>query len=78
VGDQLIATLTGVIGSHEDVVVAYLFGRAARGKLRPASDVDVAILLASGTTEPAFVDLSSLRLGLQADLQRRPIARSIL
>lgn len=76
-GDELIARLEHALGAHEDVVVAYLFGSAARGELRPSSDVDVAVLVA-GQAGPT---LSSLRLSLQADLQEaahRPVDLVIL
>ena len=75
-GDELIARLERALGAHGDVIVAYLFGSAARGELRPSSDVDVAVLVpAAGPT------LSSLRLSLQADLQEaahRPVDLVIL
>ena len=75
-GHELIARLERALGAHGDVIVAYLFGSAARGELRPSSDVDVAVLVpAAGPT------LSSLRLSLQADLQEaahRPVDLVIL
>jgi len=77
VGDELIARLERALGAHEDVIVAYLFGSAARGELRPSSDVDVAVLV-PGQAGPT---LSSLRLSLQADLQEaahRPVDLVIL
>ncbi|HQZ18643.1 MAG TPA: nucleotidyltransferase domain-containing protein, partial [Vicinamibacteria bacterium] len=76
-GDELIARLEHALGAHEDVIVAYLFGSAARGELRPSSDVDVAVLV-PGQAGPT---LSSLRLSLQADLQEaahRPVDLVIL
>lgn len=75
--DELITKLKDALGEHEDVVVAYLFGSAARGELRPSSDVDVAILLSSSDAPT----LASMRLGLQADLQEavhRPVDLVIL
>lgn len=38
--------LRQALEAREDVLVAYLFGSAARGKAGPLSDVDVAVLLA--------------------------------
>lgn len=72
--DDLIANLQRALGPHEDVIVAYVFGSAARGQLRPASDLDVAVLMAvppvaPGSTGAGRPTLSSLRSGLQADLQ---------
>lgn len=40
-----LATLGAVLAAHPGVVFAYLFGSAARGELRPLSDVDVAVYL---------------------------------
>ncbi len=74
-GDDLIAKLKGALGPHDDVIVAYLFGSAARGELRPASDLDVAVLVAEPKATPRSTrasdrpTLASLRTGLQADLQ---------
>jgi predicted nucleotidyltransferase len=65
VGDELIPKLKSALDAHADVIVAYLFGSASRGELRPSSDVDVAVLVAA---EPAGPTLSSLRLSLQSDL----------
>jgi predicted nucleotidyltransferase len=40
--------LPDVLAARSEVVFAYLFGSAARGELRPLSDVDVAVFLADG------------------------------
>jgi hypothetical protein len=40
-----LATLAGVLERHPAVRFAYVFGGAARGELRPLSDVDVAVYL---------------------------------
>jgi predicted nucleotidyltransferase len=37
--------MAAILSQQEDVVAAYLFGSVARGQARPASDVDVAVLL---------------------------------
>jgi hypothetical protein len=47
------------------VVLAYLFGSHAEGTARPASDVDVAVLLPPGTPRDKFFDV---RLNLTNDL----------
>lgn len=83
-GDELIAKLKSVFDAHPDVIVAYLFGSAARGELRASSDVDVAVLLSAEgreSREPTGPTLSSLRLGLQSDLHEaahRPVDLIIL
>ncbi len=47
---------------HPEVVVAYLFGSAARGRAGPLSDLDVAVLLGEGA------DPASAQLDLIGDL----------
>lgn len=47
---------------HPEVVVAYLFGSAARGRAGPLSDLDVAVLLGEGA------DAASAQLDLIGDL----------
>ena len=77
-GDELIAKLKSTLDAHPDVIVAYLFGSAARGELRASSDVDVAVLVSA---DPAGRTLSSLRLSLQSDLHEaahRPVDLVIL
>ena len=34
-----------VLSQHRQVIAAYLFGSAASGRLRPGSDIDIAVLL---------------------------------
>jgi len=82
VGDEVTAKLRGVLEARTDVVVAYLFGSAARGELRPSSDVDVAVLI-SVTADAGLPEatLASLETSLQADLQEaahRPVDLVIL
>jgi hypothetical protein len=43
--EQRLPTLGQAIGRCQGVVFAYLFGGAARGRLTPLSDVDVAVYL---------------------------------
>jgi hypothetical protein len=45
---ERIAALPDVLAARPEVVFAYLFGSAARGELRPLSDVDVAVFVADG------------------------------
>ena len=81
-GDEVNAKLKGVLEAHKDVVVAYLFGSAARGELRPSSDLDVAVLISgSGGAGSCEATLGSLEPSLQADLQEaahRPVDLVIL
>lgn len=65
-----MARLKGALAAHADVLVAYLFGSAARGEMRPGSDVDVAVLISPrGAARAIRPTLASMRSGLQADLQ---------
>ena len=42
--DKLIARLKEYFAKRPEVAVAYLFGSVARGKARPGSDIDIAVL----------------------------------
>jgi len=54
------------MASREEVLAAYLFGSSASGRLRPDSDVDIAVLV----DERCFQeDLFDYRLRLSADLR---------
>ncbi len=44
-----LESLPGILAAHDEVVFAYLFGGLVRGKVRPLSDVDIAVYLS--TTE---------------------------
>lgn len=81
-GDELTAKLRGVLEAHKGVVVAYLFGSAARGELRPSSDVDVAVLISvAAHADSREATRASLQTSLQADLQEaahRPVDLVIL
>ncbi|MDP2181161.1 MAG: nucleotidyltransferase domain-containing protein [Actinomycetota bacterium] len=48
--DTAAALLSVFFAARDDVEVAYLFGSVARGDARPASDVDVAVLLSESLT----------------------------
>jgi len=43
--DDLVALLQPVLARENEIVGAYLFGSAAKGRMRAGSDVDVAIIL---------------------------------
>jgi len=47
--EERLVTLGRALEACPDVQFAYLFGGAARGRLTPLSDVDVAVFLAEGT-----------------------------
>lgn len=49
-----------------DIEAVYLFGSCAAGEVNPTSDVDIAILLKSGSVKQA----ARLRFALYADLSR--------
>ena len=59
----LIERMRPVLAAQPKVAVAWLFGSAARGSMRPDSDVDVAVVfdhsLPAGEREQLLVDLSS-------------------
>ncbi len=55
-----------VAGRRDDVAAAYLLGSAAHGRMRPDSDIDVALLPARGRDIPL-----PARLELAAELERR-------
>ncbi|GBC87819.1 hypothetical protein HRbin12_01837 [bacterium HR12] len=59
---EIETRLRSTLERHPEVVVAYLFGSAARGRAGPLSDLDVAVLLAEGT------DAASAQLDLIGDL----------
>ncbi len=49
----LIRSMQLILAADPEVAVAWLFGSAARGTMRPDSDVDVAILFREGLAEAA-------------------------
>lgn len=42
---DIAGSVKPVLSEHREVVAAYLFGSAAAGRLRPGSDIDIALLL---------------------------------
>jgi uncharacterized protein len=59
--ERRLATLGAVLDSETVVRFAYVFGGAARGELRPLSDVDVAVYLDDGV-DPAQARLDLIRV----------------
>ena len=60
-----VERLVGALAGHDEIVVAYLFGSAARDESGPGSDLDVAVLLATGVP-----DLLRFRALLMEELAR--------
>ena len=65
------AVLVEVVALEPRVVAAWLFGSRARGEERPASDLDVAVLLDSGQDAEVLSRVSAAltrRLGVETDV----------
>jgi predicted nucleotidyltransferase len=65
----LLDELSERLGEQDDIVVAIAFGSAARGSLRPDSDLDVAIL----AQQPLSAGRRRKLIALLADVSGRPI-----
>lgn len=63
---DLATRLHELLGSHDEVVCAYLFGSRARGSAQRGSDVDLAVLLAD---EPRAT-FSDLPLDLEGEIEQ--------
>src|SRR5580765_153196 len=70
-GTDLPERLKAALTAEPDVIVADLFGSAARGSLGPHSDVDIAVLLRDGR------DPFERRLDLSADLAAVTVPRRV-
>lgn len=57
----IVQQVANTLAQHEEIQLAFVFGSAARGALRPDSDVDVAVLAARPLAPEA-------RLALMAEL----------
>jgi predicted nucleotidyltransferase len=66
---ELLARVTERLAVESDIVLAIAFGSAASGKLRQASDVDIAILL----RDPMTVERRRELMTLIADIAGRPV-----
>jgi predicted nucleotidyltransferase len=60
--EQIAQSIQPALSSRSDIVAAYFFGSAVRGRLRPFSDIDIAILL---DEEAAGKDLGGICEGAQ-------------
>jgi len=63
IAENVLSAITAHLRSRLSVSVAYLLGSAAEDRLRPDSDVDIAVLLPHGQAFPTQV-----RLALAAEL----------
>jgi uncharacterized protein len=66
--EDSVAALRRLLEDRTDVRLAYLFGSAARGEARPASDLDIGIVFSS---VPAPVRLDQMATDLEAAARRR-------
>jgi predicted nucleotidyltransferase len=51
---SLLPDAINYLESHPGILFAYLFGRMAKGKPRPLSDVDIAVYLSKGMTPAEY------------------------
>lgn len=49
--DRVLSRVASIFSNHEEVVLAYLFGSAARGDMHEGSDLDFAVLLKDTSLE---------------------------
>ena len=68
-GQTLLTQLAERLHAESDIVLAIAFGSAATGKLRPDSDIDVAVLMSS----PMTVERRRALTELLADAAGRPV-----
>jgi len=72
--EKILATIKEHLLAQPDIAAAYVFGSAAQNRLRPSSDIDIAVLFASGT--PAKTARFERRLELAVALEeflKRPV-----
>jgi predicted nucleotidyltransferase len=72
--EKLVETIEKHLLVRPDVAAAYVFGSAAQSRLRPASDIDIAVLFSSGkaTGTDRFERRLELAVALE-ELVRRPV-----
>lgn len=56
---MMIAKLKKIVSRHPQIAAAYLYGTAVGGKLRPNSDIDVALLIVEPYTQKELVSLET-------------------
>ena len=56
VNEETLRKATEALGARPEVVLAYLFGSHARGRPRPISDIDFAILLSGTVPRDSYLD----------------------
>ena len=67
--DTEIGAIKEYLASKSEIILAYLFGSHAKGRLRPTSDVDIAILAIDKKINPS-IDYYKLRFALEDALSK--------
>ncbi|MEW6771741.1 MAG: nucleotidyltransferase domain-containing protein [Bacillota bacterium] len=72
--EKIITTVKEYLSAQPDVAAAYVFGSAARGGLRAASDADIAVLFSPGVTAKTarFERRLEIAIALE-ELLKRPV-----
>ncbi|HAG06568.1 MAG TPA: nucleotidyltransferase domain-containing protein [Peptococcaceae bacterium] len=72
--EKILATIKEHLLAQPDIAAAYVFGSAAQNRLRPASDIDIAVLFSSGTAAKTarFERRLELAVALE-ELLKRPV-----
>lgn len=63
---MILEKLKEIVSRHPKITTAFLYGTAASGKLRPNSDIDVALLLAEPYSQK---ELASLETQVICDIE---------
>ena len=67
--NPIVQQIANTLAQHEDIQLAFVFGSAARGTLRPDSDVDVAVLAGGQlSTEARLTLMAELSLALKREV----------
>ena len=67
--NPIVQQIASTLAQHEDIQLAFVFGSAARGTLRPDSDVDVAVLAGGQlSTEARLALMAELSLVLKREV----------
>ena len=67
--NPIVQQIASTLAQHEDIQLAFVFGSAARGTLRPDSDVDVAVLAGGQlSTEARLALMAELILALKREV----------
>lgn len=72
--EKIIATIQEHLLAQPDVAAAYVFGSAAQNRLRPASDIDIAVLFSPGAAAKTARFERRLELAVSLEeLLKRPV-----